>query len=224
MDPSEDALYSHQSSILRTSNLGFSTTIFDDQGSESSTSVGEQHDPFDVKDDDDGADTKYLPMQRQLDRMFGMADDKDDADDMPNITVIADVAHKPTPPLPLPTNATTTTDSKSTTPSHSLLGDVEAKLGVSHAHAPPKRKSIVDLFPWLKEVEKINQQLLGSITELKTTFVLDAMDFLIAKLSDNYHEYYKAPKVANALAGFIRVDLYIYRNLYAHFEMVRARI
>lgn len=42
-----------------------------------------------------------------------------------------------------------------------------------------KRKCILDLFPWLHEVTKINQQCLGSMVELKNTTILDAMDFLI---------------------------------------------
>lgn len=85
---------------------------------------------------------------------------------------------------------------------------------------PQKRKCILDYFPWLNDVTSTNQQFLGSIIELKSTTILDGMDFLIGKLTDDYHEYYKSPKLAVALARYVRQFLYVYRYLYQSFELV----
>lgn len=84
-----------------------------------------------------------------------------------------------------------------------------------------KRKCILDLFPWLNDVTRFNQKCLGSIIDLKSTTVLDGMDSMIGKLTDDYHEYYKSPKLAVALARYVRQFLYVYRYLYQSFELVR---
>lgn len=42
-----------------------------------------------------------------------------------------------------------------------------------------KRECILDHFPWLKEVIQINQQCLGSVIELTSNTISNAMDFLI---------------------------------------------
>lgn len=83
-----------------------------------------------------------------------------------------------------------------------------------------KKKSILDLFPWLNEVTKINQKCLGSMIELKNTNILNAMDFLIDNLKEDFQEYYKSPRIANSLARYVRQYLYIYKHLYQSFEMV----
>lgn len=85
---------------------------------------------------------------------------------------------------------------------------------------PQKRKGILDFFPWLNDVTRTNQQFLGSMVELKSGQILDGMDFLIGKLADDYHEYYKSPKLAVALARYVRQFLYVYRYLYQSFELV----
>lgn len=85
---------------------------------------------------------------------------------------------------------------------------------------PQKRKGILDYFPWLNDVTRTNQQFLGSMIELKSATILDGMDFLIGKLTDDYHEYYKSPKLAVALARYVRQFLYVYRYLYQSFELV----
>lgn len=93
-------------------------------------------------------------------------------------------------------------------------------------HLPPpsqplqKRKCILDYFPWLNEVTRTNQMFLGSMIELKSATILEGMDFLIGKLADDYHEYYKSPKLAVALARYVRQFLYVYRYLYQSFELV----
>lgn len=85
---------------------------------------------------------------------------------------------------------------------------------------PQKRKCILDYFPWLNDVTRTNQKFLGSMIELKSEEILEGMDFLIGKLVDDYHEYYKSPKLAVALARYVRQFLYVYRYLYQSFELV----
>lgn len=85
---------------------------------------------------------------------------------------------------------------------------------------PQKRKCILDFFSWLNDVTRTNQKFLGSMIELKSEEILEGMDFLIGKLTDDYHEYYKSPKLAVALARYVRQFLYVYRYLYQSFELV----
>lgn len=47
------------------------------------------------------------------------------------------------------------------------------------AQTPQKKKCILELFPWLNDIEKSTQKCLGSINEVKSKTVLNAMDFLI---------------------------------------------
>lgn len=90
-------------------------------------------------------------------------------------------------------------------------------------HPPQKRKCILDYFPWLNDVTKTNQKFLGSMIELRSEEILEGMDVLIGKLTDDYHEYYKSPKLAVALARYVRQFLYVYRFLYQSFELVCCR-
>lgn len=85
---------------------------------------------------------------------------------------------------------------------------------------PQKRKCILDYFSWLNDVTRTNQNFLGSMVELKSEEILEGMDFLIGKLAEDYHEYYKSPKLAVALARYVRQFLYVYRYLYQSFELV----
>lgn len=83
-----------------------------------------------------------------------------------------------------------------------------------------RKKSILDTFPWLVEVTKINQRCLGSIVELKSSQVLEAMDLLADKLKEHYQECYRPPKNAIVMACYVRQFLYTYKHLYQTFEMV----
>lgn len=47
------------------------------------------------------------------------------------------------------------------------------------AQTPQKKKCVLELFPWLNDIEKSTQKCLGSINEVKSRTVLNAMDFLI---------------------------------------------
>lgn len=101
--------------------------------------------------------------------------------------------------------------------------DMEDSKNLLHFQSPPnhqRKKCILDLFPWLHEVTKINQKCLGSIVELKSKEILNAMDFLIDKLKEDFQEYYKSPKIANSLARYVRQFLYTYKHLYQSFELV----
>lgn len=42
-----------------------------------------------------------------------------------------------------------------------------------------KKKCVLEVFPWLNDIEKSTQKCLGSITEVKSKTVLNAMDFLM---------------------------------------------
>lgn len=42
-----------------------------------------------------------------------------------------------------------------------------------------KKKSVLELFPWLDDIEKAIQSCLGSVTHLKNKTVLSAMDYFI---------------------------------------------
>lgn len=44
---------------------------------------------------------------------------------------------------------------------------------------PQKKKCVWELFPWLNEIEKTTQKCLGSVTEVKSKTIINAMDFLI---------------------------------------------
>lgn len=72
---------------------------------------------------------------------------------------------------------------KKYTPHASSTDDEKCKSALlaqsTSSQAAQKRKNVLDLFPWLNEVTKINQKCLGSITELKNSRILNAMDFLI---------------------------------------------
>lgn len=85
---------------------------------------------------------------------------------------------------------------------------------------PQKRKSMLDYFPWLNAVATTNQQFLGSMIEFKSATILDGMDFLNGKLTDDYHEYYKLPKLAIALTRYVRRFLYDYHYSHRSFERV----
>lgn len=54
------------------------------------------------------------------------------------------------------------------------------------AQTPQKKKNVLELFPWLNDIEKSTQKCLGSITEVKSRTVLNAMDFLIRYTSSGY--------------------------------------
>lgn len=43
----------------------------------------------------------------------------------------------------------------------------------------PQKKNVQELFPWLNEIEKSTHKCLGSVTEVKSKTILNAMDFLI---------------------------------------------
>lgn len=54
------------------------------------------------------------------------------------------------------------------------------------AQTPQKKKNVLELFPWLNDIEKSTQKCLGSINEVKSRNVLNAMDFLIRYASSRY--------------------------------------
>lgn len=149
MDPPSG---SNDSALLGTSNLGFDTPLFEDQPSDTSSSLDEQHDPFDTQDEDTmEKEKKFVPTHT--------AGTNNEREKQPTIQ---------------PTESTERLlDRRPTNKS-------DGTFAIPKAQAPQKaRKSIVDIFPWLVEVDKINQQCLGSMTELKHLTVLDAMDYLI---------------------------------------------
>lgn len=45
--------------------------------------------------------------------------------------------------------------------------------------AAQKKKCVLEVFPWLNDIERSTQKCLGSITEVKSKTVLNAMDFLM---------------------------------------------
>lgn len=205
MNPSDEASKSLESSLLDTSSFDFHTSIFDD-----TISDGGHHDPFDALQDDDGdAETKYLPMQRQLDRMFGMGDDSDDGDDLPiissrstsarhtsdgssSVTRVSDnsvndgASTSSQPPSAQPTTSALTTHAMvnvapAPVASHSDSSRSHRRHdGRSRPTGPNEhRRSIYDVFPWLTKVDRLSQECMGSIVQLKPHTVLDAMDFFI---------------------------------------------
>lgn len=54
---------------------------------------------------------------------------------------------------------------------------------------PQKKKCVLELFPWLNEIEKTTQKCLGSVTEVKNKTVLNAMDFLIRYIFAIYFDH-----------------------------------
>lgn len=77
----------------------------------------------------------------------------------------------------------------------------------------PRRKTFWQIFPWVEDVNKINQKLFGNIVELGSTVILDAMDYLIQKLSVGNIDYPRAPKLAKRLARYLRRCIYVYHYL-----------
>lgn len=68
--------------------------------------------------------------------------------------------------------------------SHSTEPNKKDKLGPpssssSSAMMAQKKKCVLEVFPWLNDIEKSTQKCLGSITEVKSKTVLNAMDFLM---------------------------------------------
>lgn len=68
--------------------------------------------------------------------------------------------------------------------SRSSFDNESSKSGASSsrpppAKTPPKKKNVQEMFPWLSDVERSIQKLIGSITEVKSRSVLISMDFLI---------------------------------------------
>lgn len=173
----------HEPSLLETSNLGFST-LFEDHASVSSTSLEEPNDQFD-QDEDVEAETKYLPMQRQLNRMFGMDDEWDDSEDVPTISDSSDKALEMSPSSSQTSLPTTIMNGKSSIPSNELLSESTGKKQkipqdkTQLAMYQRRRKNIFNVFPWLSEVEKMYLQCMGSIFELQSISVLESVDFLI---------------------------------------------
>lgn len=49
----------------------------------------------------------------------------------------------------------------------------------SSGQMPQKKKCVLELFPWLNEIENSTHKCLGSVTEVKSNTILNAMDFLI---------------------------------------------
>ena len=73
---------------------------------------------------------------------------------------------------------------------------------------------------WVKELNRINFECLGHMSDLKRTTVLQTMDKTIQILNDRYKEAEKNPTMAGFVAKFTRKCLYIYRYLYRSFESV----
>ena len=68
--------------------------------------------------------------------------------------------------------------------SRSSFDNETPKSGASSSRPPPaqtsqKKKCVLELFPWLSDIERSIQKCIGSITEVKSRTVLNAMDFLI---------------------------------------------
>lgn len=85
---------------------------------------------------------------------------------------------------------------------------------------PQKKKCVLELFPWLDDIEKSIQKELGSVTEVKSKTILNAMDFLIRKLAEDSSKYCKSARLSILLARYLREFLYSYRHLYRGFELV----
>lgn len=73
---------------------------------------------------------------------------------------------------------------KSTQPVSSLNADkFKASSSVSPSSSssqqPQKKICVLEVFPWLNDIEKSTQKCLGSITEVKSKTILSAMDFLL---------------------------------------------
>lgn len=85
---------------------------------------------------------------------------------------------------------------------------------------PQKKKCVLELFPWLDDIEKSIQKALGSVTEVKSKTILNAMDFLIRKLFEDSSKYCKSARLSILLARYVREFLYSYRHLYKGFELV----
>ncbi|XP_055325011.1 uncharacterized protein LOC129579209 isoform X1 [Sitodiplosis mosellana] len=98
-----------------------------------------------------------------------------------------------------------------------------SKSGASSSRPPPaktpQKKNVLELFPWLNDIEKSTQKCLGSINEVKSRTVLNAMDFLIRKLAEDYQKYCKSPRLSIILARYLREFLYSYRHLYKGFDL-----
>lgn len=43
----------------------------------------------------------------------------------------------------------------------------------------PKKKCVLEMFPWLIDIETSTHQCIGSVTEIKSKIVLNDMDFLL---------------------------------------------
>lgn len=170
---------SHNDSTFDTSNLSFDAQFFEDHRSDSSSSLDEQNDPF----DDDETERKFVPNNDEL----GVLGNKT----APTTAAILESTNT--------TTATTTTTTITPSTSAHNMGEHLTTNGetifeqiangatvktldtfvVPKENALRKRKSIFELFPWLNEVNRINQQCLGSMIELKNSKLLDVMDFLI---------------------------------------------
>lgn len=134
--------------MIDTSNLSFSTQVYDDHRTDSSSSLDEQHD-FDELPDNELNEKKYVSNKQSTSDFSNYDREKDDNEMAGTSDGVSKMLSMPQP--------------------HKW-------------QTPPKRKCILDVFPWLSDVTQMNQECLGSIIDIKNTKVLDTMDFLIRYL------------------------------------------
>lgn len=186
---------SHTDSTFDTSNLSFANEFFEDHRSDSSSSLDEQNDTF--EDEDGETERKFVPSKQQIDELaVGTKLLPTTAVATSTITTTTTTAAATTATTLVPstssaaeqicqastTNGETTCEQGDSGTNNSTARASET-FAVPDENAQRKRKSIFDLFPWLNEVNHINQQCLGSIIELRNARLLDVMDFLIRYLS-----------------------------------------